>query len=136
MTTRRIVRGSGTAGGRAGGSLVDEVDDGGQHAGVGLGKDTVAEVEDVAPQLPSFLEDLDGSQFDHRERREADGRIEVSLQSDVRADSFRRHRKRHAPVHPDDLRAGSGHEAEQLAGPDAEMDPGNPKVAQAVEDSL
>ncbi len=42
---------------------------------------------------------------------------------------------RHAPIDPDHVGARLGHEPEQLAGTDAEVDARNPEVGETVEDA-
>ena len=53
---------------------MDEVDHLGEHVGVGLGDDAVAEVEDVATGGPAGREDGLGPGFDGVPRREERGR--------------------------------------------------------------
>src|SRR5436309_8860568 len=86
-------------GGSAGG--MNEVDDAAQDVGIGLGEDSVAEVEDVARPPAVVGEDLaDGSGHDVP-WRQAGGGIEVALHGDVRSHPLTGGVQWHPPVDAD-----------------------------------
>ena len=68
--------------------------------------------------------------LDDLPRREQHGRVEVALHRLVRADPAGGHVQRRTPVDADHVGAGLAHRAEQLAGPDAEVDPRHARVGQ------
>src|SRR2546428_829678 len=70
------------------------------------GKDTVAEVEDVAGPAAGAGEDFVGRGEHAVERAEQQRRVEVALNGAVDADAVPRFVERRAPVRPDDVSAG------------------------------
>ena len=83
----------------------------GQHAGVGLRRHAVAQVEDVAGRAgvhraPPVVDDSARGALHHRPARLLNHRIEVALQRGARPHPSRRVRQRCPPVHADDRRAG------------------------------
>ncbi len=79
-------------------------------------------------------EDL-GRLLDHdADRCKANGRVQIALDGLSCADATAGHRQRHSPVDTHNVCSSLGHEPEQLAGADAEMDPGHAKVGHALED--
>ena len=87
----------------------------------------MARVVAVAPEHVGHL------RLDDVQRTQAHGRIQVPLEDGVGSESEARHVQRNPPVHPDHVSAGIGHEVQDLAGTDAEVDAGNPGVGHALE---
>ena len=108
---------------------MDQVDDPGQDIGVGVGRHPMAEVEDVTGQAPRIVQDLQHPPAYGRPWREKHCGIEVSLHGPPRSDPPGTLGQGHPEVHPHDLRTGFAHCPQQLAGPDAEVDPRHPEVA-------
>ena len=106
----------------------------GEHARVGLGQDAVAEVEDVA-RLAACRRG--GPSSSPRRRRPTGARQTAGSRLPwtalAGADAAAGGSERHAPVDAHHVGSGLGHEAEQLAGADAEVDPGDAEVARALE---
>ncbi len=101
---------------------VDELHECGEYPRIGLGEHAVPQVEDV-PRCRSGPPEHVSRLFGHHlPGGEADRRVEVALDRMQRSEPRSGRVQRHPPVHSDDLRAGLGHEAEQLAGADAEED--------------
>ena len=97
------------------------------------GQHAVAEVEDVARVAAVAASTSTHLGLDHGPRGQADGRVEVALDALVGADALPAGVERHPPVDADHVGAGVGHQAEQLAGADAEVDAGHAEVGQAGE---
>ena len=119
---------------RTSGSSVHHLDDGLKHARIGLWQYAVTEIEHVPRQARRLGQDPFGGARHDLDRSQADGRIQVALEGDVRPDPSRRHLQRHPPVDADDIRARARHQAEQLAGPHSEMDAGDAQIGEAFED--
>ncbi len=101
---------------------MNQVHDVGEHARIGLGQHSVPKVEHVAAGLATTdAHVVDLVRQDVR-RREDGGRVEVALDRTHRADPPGGLVQRDPPVHPDDIRAGLRHGAEQFAGVHPEVD--------------
>ena len=72
--------------------------------------------------------DLGGARQHHLGRREHQGRVEVALHGPAARPAYAVG-QRHPPVDADHVGAGLPHQAEQLAGADAEVDPRDAELA-------
>ena len=99
-----------------------QVDDVGEHAGVGVGQHAVAEVEDVPARGPALLDHPAHLAVDRRPVGEQHGGVEVALQRPPGPDPAGGLVERHPPVDADDVGAGVADQRQQLAGADAEVD--------------
>ena len=81
----------------------------------GLGKDTMAEVEDVAG-LAEGGDEFGGGLADLRWRAEEDGRIEVALQGNARAELAAESGEIDTPVDAEDVGARAGDGGEKVVG--------------------
>ena len=77
---------------------------------------------------PAGLDDLGGPREHHLGRREHQRRVEVALHGPAARPSYAVG-QRHPPVDADHVGAGLAHQAEQLAGADAEVDPRDAELA-------
>ena len=107
---------------------MDQIDDGLEHAGVGLGVDAVAEVEDVAGMLGAVREFVVTQHLlGALERRLVAGehqcRIEVALHDDVVAETSAGVADPGAPVESHHGGASCVHRFEEVIAADAEVDP-------------
>ncbi len=115
---------------------MDEVDDSLQDAGVGVGVDAVAEVEDVAGVLGPVgvlvvPQHVLGALDRRSETREHECRIEVALHDEVVAESASGVGDPCAPVQTDHRRAGAVHRLQEMVAADAEVDAGGVRVPAA-----
>ena len=100
--------------------VVDEIHEAAQDVGIGLGKDAMAEVEDVARAAAGEIEDPARRLLDVRPRSEEEGRIEVALDGSV-ADERPAVIESDPPVEADDVAPGLGLETEETSRTDAEV---------------
>jgi Domain of unknown function (DUF4349) len=112
---------------------VNRLDHASQHVGVGRGQDAVPKIEHVASRGATLGHDPANLAFHDRPPRAEHRGVEVSLQGLAGYPSGRLV-ERHPPVDPDDVRAGSTHQREQLTGADAEVDSRHVEVTDGVED--
>ena len=110
-----------------------EIDDAGQHVGVGLGDDAVAEVEDVPGGGAAGLERRAGARGHRLPWREEQGRVEVALQRQVGTDPARGLVQRHPEVDADDIGTCPPHQRQQLARAHSEVDARHAGVRQGGE---
>jgi hypothetical protein len=95
----------------------------------------VTEVKDVAGKTLGFVEHLLRRPEHDVNGGKTDSRVEVALEGNSRSDPTSGDIERNAPVNPDDVGSGLGHEPEQLAGSDTEVDSWDTEVCQAFEDA-
>ena len=110
---------------------VDQLHDAAQHGRVGVGRDAVAQVEDVAAAMAGALgHDPPDLGLDHRPGGEAQRRVEVALHGPTRSHAPARLVEGHPPVDAHHVGPRLGHLAQQLAGVDPEVDAGDVQVGQ------
>ena len=105
----------------------DEIDDGLEDRWVGVGLNTVAEVEDVAGVLAAVgqfvvAQDLEGAVERGFATGESQRRVEVALDDQVVAEAAAGIGDRGAPVEAQDGGSGIEHGGEQVVAADAEVD--------------
>jgi hypothetical protein len=101
---------------------VHELDDAGEHVGVGRRQDAVTEVEDVAGSGVTLRDDPVDGRRERLPRGEEERRVEVALDRLGAAEPLDRVGQRHAVVDPDDVGPAAAMSDEQLAGADPEVD--------------
>ena len=97
----------------------------------------MSEIEDVSGAAAvgrAVGHDLPGRRLDHRPGGHAECGIQVALHGVVGAYPGPRHVEGHAPVHADHIRAGRGHQAEQLARAHSEENGRDAEVGDPFED--
>ena len=87
---------------------------GGRHVvNGGLGKNSMAKIEDVAGPLPCSLQNIVDTAFKFRKRPKQRHGVQVSLDGDVVPNPRPRFIKFNVPIQSQDVAAGTAHERQE-----------------------
>ena len=114
---------------------MDELDDPGQDCRVGIGGDSMPQVENMAGRHSARRNHFAYPLGHHRPGSRQQRRIEVALEGIAMADATTSLSEWQAPIHTDDLCAGGAHQAEELRGANAEVNARHSGISQRLQHS-